>query len=49
MTIDVAYPDAPLGNVAVVEVYAKETCKAYSLKDKTEVACTMNPGSQQAP
>lgn len=49
VTIDVAYPDAPLGAVAVVEVYAKETCKAFSLKDKTEVACTMNPGSQQAP
>jgi hypothetical protein len=49
VTIDVAYADAPLASVGIVEVYAKDNCKAFSLKDKTEVECTMNPGSQQAP
>lgn len=49
VTIDVAYADAPLASVGVVEVYAQDNCKAFSLKDKTEVECTMNPGSQQAP
>lgn len=49
VAIDVAYPDAPLASVDVVEVYAKENCKAFSLKKKTEVECTMNPGSQDAP
>jgi hypothetical protein len=47
--IDVEYPDAPLSAITVVEVYAKENCKAFSLKDKTEVECLMNPGSQDAP
>jgi hypothetical protein len=49
VTIDVEYSDAPLASVGVIEVYAQENCKAFSLKDKTEVECTMNPGSQQAP
>ncbi len=49
VTIDVAYADAPLASVGIVEVYAQENCKAFSLKDKTEVDCIMNPGSQQAP
>lgn len=49
VTIDVVYPDAPLASVGVVEVYAQENCKAFSLRDKAEVECTMNPGSQQAP
>lgn len=49
VTIDVEYGDAPTKAVAVVEVYAKENCKAFSLRDKAEVECTMNPGSQQAP
>jgi hypothetical protein len=49
VTIDVAYEDAPLASVGTVEVYAQENCKAFSLKDKTEVECSMNPGSQQAP
>ncbi len=49
VTIDVTYPDAPLASVGVVEVYAQENCKALSLRDKAEVECTMNPGSQQAP
>ncbi|ODR96386.1 hypothetical protein AUC69_14560 [Methyloceanibacter superfactus] len=49
VTIDVAYQDAPLASVGIVEVYAKDNCKAFSLKDKTEVECSMNPGSQQAP
>jgi hypothetical protein len=49
ITIDIEYPDAPLASVGVVEVYAQQNCKAFSLKDNTEVECTMNPGSQQAP
>lgn len=49
VTIDVEYSDAPLASIAVVEVYSKENCKAFSLKHKTEVDCTMNPGSQDAP
>ena len=49
VSVDVVYGDAPLASVGVVEVYAQENCKAYSLKDKTEVDCTMSPGSQQAP
>lgn len=49
VTIDVEYADAPLAAIAVVEVYSKENCKAFSLKDKTEVDCIMNPGSQEAP
>jgi|GEM_PF-443074 len=49
VTIDTEYTDAPLASIGVVEVYAQENCKAFSLKDKIEVECTMNPGSQQAP
>jgi hypothetical protein len=49
VTIDVEYSDAPIAKIAVVEVYAKENCKAFSLKDKTEVECLMNPGSQDIP
>ena len=48
VTIDVEYADAPLASVGIVEIYAKDNCKAFSLEDKTEVECTMNPGSQQA-
>jgi hypothetical protein len=48
VTVDVAYADAPLASVGIIEVYAQDNCKAYSLRDKTEVECTMNPGSQQA-
>jgi hypothetical protein len=49
VTVNAEYADAPLASVGVVEVYTQENCKAFSLKDKTEVECTMNPGSQQAP
>ena len=49
VSIDMTYPDAPIASIIVVEVYAQENCKAFSLMDKTEVDCTMNPGSQQAP
>jgi hypothetical protein len=48
VTISAEYTDAPLQSVGVIEVYAQGNCKAFSLKDKTEVDCTMNPGSQQA-
>lgn len=47
--ISAEYADAPLSSVGVIEVYAQGNCKAFSLKDKAEVECTMNPGSQQAP
>jgi len=49
VTIDVDYTDAPLASVGIVEVYTKENCKAFNLKDKTEVDCTMSPGSQDIP
>jgi hypothetical protein len=49
VTIDVAYEGAPLASVDVVEVYSQANCLAYSLKTKTAVDCTMNPGSQDIP
>jgi hypothetical protein len=49
VTIDVEYEEAPLAAIAIVEVYSKENCKAFSLKEKAEVECLMNPGSQEAP
>ncbi|HUW73117.1 MAG TPA: hypothetical protein VMW05_03665 [Methyloceanibacter sp.] len=49
VAINVEYTDAPLASVGIVEVYAKENCKAFNLKDKTEAECTMNPGSQDIP
>lgn len=49
VTIDVEFEDAPLSAIAIVEVYSKENCKAFNLKDKTEVECAMNPGSQDIP
>jgi hypothetical protein len=49
VTIDVDYTDAPLASVGIVEVYTQENCKAFDLKDKAEVECTMNPGSQDIP
>ena len=49
VTIDVEYENAPLASVSVVEVYAHDNCMAFSLKDNTEVECTMNPGSQDIP
>jgi hypothetical protein len=49
VTIDVEYTNAPLASVGVVEVYAKDNCRAFNLKDKAESECTMNPGSQDIP
>ena len=47
VTIEAEYTDVPLVSVGVVEVYAQGNCKAFSLKDKKDVECTMKPGSQQ--
>ena len=43
ISLDVAYADAPIDDVEVIEVYAQTNCKAFSLKDKKEVACTEMP------
>ncbi|MGH6865053.1 MAG: hypothetical protein ACREDO_02480 [Methyloceanibacter sp.] len=47
VTINAVYGNAPLGSVRVIEVYAQDNCKAYSLKDKSEVPCTQKSGPQQ--
>jgi hypothetical protein len=39
VTIDAAYSDAPIGKFDVIEVYAKENCKGYSVKDGKPVEC----------
>ena len=40
VTIDNAYSDAPIGKFDVIEVYAKENCKGYSVKDGKPVECS---------
>lgn len=40
VTIDVEYSDAPIDSLGVVEVYGQTNCKAFSLKDHKETACT---------
>jgi len=40
VTVTGKYKDAPVAKVAVVEVRGVDNCKAYSIKDKKEVACT---------
>jgi hypothetical protein len=39
-TIKATYTDAPIGNFDVIEVYAKDNCKAYSITEDKETACT---------
>jgi hypothetical protein len=40
VTIDKAYSAAPIGKFDVIEVYAKENCKGYSVKDGKPVECS---------
>jgi hypothetical protein len=40
VTIEVAFADAPIAKVEVIEVYSNDNCLAYSLKDKKPVDCT---------
>lgn len=39
VTVSGKYKDAPVAQVAIIEVRGVDNCKAYSLKDKAEVAC----------
>jgi hypothetical protein len=40
VSISVAYIDAPIDKIGVVEIYAQSNCKAFSVKDNKEVECT---------
>jgi hypothetical protein len=40
VTIEVAYADAPIAKLEVIEVYSNDNCLAYSLKDSKPVECT---------
>jgi hypothetical protein len=46
VTIDAAYSDAPIGKFDVIEVYAKENCMGYSVKDGKPVECTSKPEAE---
>jgi hypothetical protein len=40
VTIEVAYADAPIAKLEVIEVYSNDNCLAYSVKDGRPVECT---------
>jgi hypothetical protein len=40
VTLSPEYSDAPIANVSVIEVYAQQNCKAFSLKDNKETECS---------
>ena len=40
VTIEVSYADAPIAKLEVIEVYSKDNCLAYSVKDGKPVECT---------
>jgi hypothetical protein len=46
VSIDAAYSGAPIGKFDVIEVYAKENCMGYSVKDGKPVACASKPEAE---
>ena len=40
VTIDVAYADAPIAKLEVIEVYSNDNCLAFSVKGGKQVECT---------
>ena len=40
VTIEVSYADAPIAKLEVIEVYSKDNCLAYAVKDSKPVDCT---------
>ena len=40
VTIAAEYSDAPVESLSIVEIYAQTNCKAFSVKDSKEIACT---------
>jgi hypothetical protein len=40
VTIEADYADAPIGNFDLIEVYSKDNCVAYSVKDNKPAKCT---------
>lgn len=47
VTISAEYADPPLAKLGIVEVYAKDNCMGFSIKDKTKVDCKPRPGTAQ--
>lgn len=47
VTISAEYADAPLAKLAVIEVYAKDNCMGFSIKDKTKVDCKPRPATAE--
>jgi hypothetical protein len=46
VSLDVSFKDAPIGKFDVIEVYGKDNCVGYSLKESKAVECTAKSISQ---
>jgi len=46
VTIKASYSAAPIGKFDVIEIYAKENCMGYSVKDGKPVECSSNAPPQ---
>ncbi len=46
VTFNLEYKDAPIDKVGVIEVYGQENCKAFSITDNKETACSSQSVSQ---
>lgn len=47
VTITAEYADPPLAKLEIIEVYAKDNCMSFSVKDKAKVDCKPRPGTAQ--
>jgi hypothetical protein len=48
VSFTVEYTDAPIAKIGEVEVHGMENCKAFSVTDNKETACTSQSAPQEA-